>query len=78
MPARTAVGLLTFLKVTIAPGRPHQVTASDRVSHESRGTHAPCICANGFPDVLNSPPAQVQAIYKDALLALSKDVDRSR
>jgi hypothetical protein len=33
---------------------------------------------NGFPDVLNSPPAEVQAIYKDALLALSKDVDHSR
>jgi hypothetical protein len=34
--------------------------------------------ANGFPDVLNSPPAQVEAIYKDALLALGKDVDHSR
>ncbi len=33
---------------------------------------------NGFPEVLNSPPAQVQAIYKDALLALGKDVDHSR
>ena len=33
---------------------------------------------NGFPDVLDSPPAQVQAIYKDALLALGKDVDQSR
>ena len=33
---------------------------------------------NGFPDVLNSPPAPVQAIYKDALLALGKDVDHSR
>ena len=40
--------------------------------------YAPCICSNGFLDSLNSPPAQVQAIYKDALLALSKDVDRSR
>ena len=34
--------------------------------------------ANGFPDVLNSPPAQIEAIYKDALLALGKDVDHSR
>jgi hypothetical protein len=33
--------------------------------------------ANGFPDVLNAPSAQVQAIYKDALVALGKDVDRS-
>jgi hypothetical protein len=32
---------------------------------------------NGFPDVLTSPPAQVQAMYKDALLALGKDVDQS-
>ena len=33
---------------------------------------------NGFPDVLNAPSAQVQAIYKDALVALGKDVDHSR
>ena len=32
---------------------------------------------NGFPDVLTSPPAQVEAMYKDALLALGKDVDQS-
>ena len=32
---------------------------------------------NGFPDVLTSPPAQVEAMYKDALLALGKDVDKS-
>jgi hypothetical protein len=32
---------------------------------------------NGFPDVLNAPSAHVQAIYKDALVALGKDVDHS-
>ncbi len=34
--------------------------------------------SNGFPDVLNAPSAQVQAIYKDSLVALGKDVDHSR
>jgi hypothetical protein len=34
--------------------------------------------ANGFPDVLNSPPAKIEAIYKEALLVLGKDVDHSR
>jgi hypothetical protein len=33
---------------------------------------------NGFPDGLNAPSAQVQAIYNDALVALGKDVDHSR
>ena len=32
---------------------------------------------NGFPDVMTSPPPQIQAMYKDALLALGKDVDKS-
>ena len=32
---------------------------------------------NGFPDVLNSPPAPVQTIYHDALVALAKDVDHA-
>ena len=32
---------------------------------------------NGFPDVLDAPSSQVQAIYKDALLALGKDVDHA-
>ena len=32
---------------------------------------------NGFPEVLDAPSSQVQAIYKDALVALGKDVDHS-
>jgi hypothetical protein len=32
---------------------------------------------NGFPEVLDAPSSQVQAIYKDALLALGKDVDHA-
>jgi hypothetical protein len=32
---------------------------------------------NGFPDVLDAPSAQIQAMYKDALVALGKDVDRA-
>jgi len=32
---------------------------------------------NGFPDVLDAPSSQIQAIYKDALLALGKDVDHA-
>jgi hypothetical protein len=32
---------------------------------------------NAFPDVMTSPPPQVQAMYKDALLALGNDVDQS-
>ena len=33
---------------------------------------------NGFPDVLVAPPAPIQAMYKNALVALGKDVDHSR
>jgi len=32
---------------------------------------------NGFPEVLDAPSSQVQTIYKDALLALGKDVDHA-
>jgi len=32
---------------------------------------------NGFPDVMDNPPAQVRAIYNDALVALGKDVDHA-
>jgi hypothetical protein len=32
---------------------------------------------NGFPDVMTAPPARIQAMYKTALVALSKDVDHS-
>src|SRR5262249_50439654 len=32
---------------------------------------------NGFPEVLDAPSSQVEAIYKDALLALGKDVDHA-
>jgi hypothetical protein len=32
---------------------------------------------NGFPDVLDVPSAQIQAMYKDALVALGKDVDHA-
>jgi hypothetical protein len=32
---------------------------------------------NGFPDVLEVPSAQVQTMYKDALVALGKDVDHA-
>jgi hypothetical protein len=32
---------------------------------------------NGFPDVMDNPSAQVRAIYKDALVALGKDVDHA-
>jgi hypothetical protein len=32
---------------------------------------------NGFPEILDAPSPQVQAIYKDALLALGKDIDRT-
>jgi hypothetical protein len=32
---------------------------------------------NGFPDVLDTPSAQIQAKYKDALVALGKDVDHA-
>ena len=32
---------------------------------------------NAFPEVLDAPSAQIQAIYKDALVALGNDVDRS-
>ena len=32
---------------------------------------------NGLPDVLDAPSSQIQAIYKDALLALGKDVDHA-
>ena len=32
---------------------------------------------NAFPEVLDAPSAQIQAIYKDALVALGKDVDHS-
>jgi hypothetical protein len=32
---------------------------------------------NGFPDVLDAPSSQIQAIYKDALVALGKDVDHA-
>jgi hypothetical protein len=32
---------------------------------------------NGFPDVLDAPSAHIQTIYKDALVALGKDVDHS-
>jgi hypothetical protein len=32
---------------------------------------------NGFPDVMDAPPAPVRAIYKDALVALGKDVDHA-
>jgi hypothetical protein len=32
---------------------------------------------NGFPDVLDNPSAQIQAKYKDALVALGKDVDHA-
>ena len=31
---------------------------------------------NAFPEVLDAPSAQIQAIYKDALVALGKDVDK--
>ena len=30
----------------------------------------------GFPDVVDAPSAQIQAIYRDALVALGKDVSR--
>jgi hypothetical protein len=33
---------------------------------------------NGFPDVLTAPPAPIQTMYKNALVALGKDVDHSR
>jgi hypothetical protein len=33
---------------------------------------------NGFPDVLAAPLAPIQAMYKNALVALGKDVDHSR
>jgi hypothetical protein len=33
---------------------------------------------NGFPDVLAAPPEPIQAMYKNALVALGKDVDHSR
>jgi hypothetical protein len=33
---------------------------------------------NGFPDVLTTPPAPIQTMYKNALVALGKDVDHSR
>jgi hypothetical protein len=32
---------------------------------------------NGFPEILDAPSPQVQAIYKDALQALGKDVDHA-
>jgi hypothetical protein len=32
---------------------------------------------NGFPDVLTAPPAPIQTMYKNALVALGKDVDHS-
>ena len=31
----------------------------------------------GFPDIVDAPSSQIQAIYKDALLALGKDVDHA-
>jgi hypothetical protein len=78
MLARTAVGLLTFFETYHDSARPP--ASSDRLGSRQPPVawYAPSICANGFFDALNSPPVQVQAIYKDALLALSKDVDRSR
>jgi hypothetical protein len=32
---------------------------------------------NGFPEILDAPSRQVQAIYKNALLVLGKDVDHA-
>ena len=32
---------------------------------------------NGFPDILDVPSAQIQTMYKDALVALGKDVDHA-
>jgi hypothetical protein len=32
---------------------------------------------SAFPQVLNDPSAQIQRIYKDALVALGKDVDKA-
>ena len=32
---------------------------------------------SAFPQVLNEPSAQIQRIYKDALVALGKDVDKA-
>ena len=31
-----------------------------------------------FPEILDVPTAQIQAIYKNALVALGKDVDHAR
>lgn len=61
------------------------VRTSDKNSSYMFLTHADLKLARtiylheqAFPQVVEAPSAQVQTIYKDALLALGKDVSRSR
>jgi len=61
------------------------VRTSDKESSYMFLTHADLKLVRGlflhegaFPQVIENPSAPVQAIYKNALLALGKDVDRSR
>ena len=61
------------------------VRAADKESSYMFLTHADLKLAralylrnNAFPQVLDVPSAQIQAIYKDALVALGKDVDTRR
>jgi hypothetical protein len=61
------------------------VRTSDKESSYMFLTHADLklvralhLRTNGFPDVLAAPPAPIQAMYKNALVALGKDVDHSR
>jgi hypothetical protein len=60
------------------------VRTSDKESSYMFLTHADLKLVRGlflhegvFPQVIENPSAQVQTIYKDALVALGKDVDRS-
>jgi hypothetical protein len=34
--------------------------------------------SQGFPQIVEAPTTQIQFIYKDALVALAKDVDKAR
>ena len=61
------------------------VRTSDKESSYMFLTHADLKLVRGlflhegaFPQMIENPSAPVQAIYKNALLALGKDVDRSR
>ena len=60
------------------------VRAADKESSYMFLTHADLklvralyLCNNAFPQMLDVPSTQVQTIYKDALVALGKDVDKT-